>query len=216
MPLPMVHLRIAFQLATQLDRFPSSAFLLGSIAPDAIHMRVGADGLTKRIVHLNEPTDTIEHDAIRELLHQYSQMKAPLLHFAAGYAAHLLADRLWNRMIIQPMQARCVTSIDAPTLRALYYEETDQLDFNLYHRMPWRSQAWDLLDQAIAPDFPPLLTAQEVNLWRQQTLQWFDKLKQEPKIVPQYITDNDVASYTREAVAAIGQQFSNWNLYDYL
>jgi len=212
----MVHLGIAFQLATQLDRLPSSAFLLGSIAPDAIHMRVGADGAAKRIVHLNEPPDTMEHDAIRELLHRYSQMKALLLHFAAGYAAHLLADRLWNRTIIEPMQTRCAASMDAPTVRTLYYEETDQLDFNLYHRAAWRSQAWDLLDRAVAPDFPPLLTAQEVNLWRQKTLQWFDKLKQEPKIVPQYITDDDVASYMREAVTTIEQKFSTWNLYDYL
>jgi hypothetical protein len=216
MPLPMVHLGIAFQLAIPLDRFPSPAFLLGSIAPDAIHTRAGADGVAKRIVHLNEPHDTTEHDAIRKLLHQYSQMKTSLLHFAAGYAAHLLADRLWNRTIIQPIQARCAASMDAPALRALYYLETDQLDFNLYHQITWRSQAWDLLERAVAPDFPPLLTAQEVDLWRQQTLQWFDKLKQEPKIVPRHITDNDVASYTCEAVAAIGQQFSTWSLYDYL
>ena len=216
MPLPMVHLRIAFQLAIPFNRFPSPAFLLGSLAPDAIHMRAGADGVAKRIVHLNEPPDTSEHDAIRELLHPYSQMQVPLSHFAAGYAAHLLADRLWNKTIIQPMQTRCASSIDAPALRELYYLETDQLDFNLYHQMPWRSQAWDLLQQAVAPDFPPLLTAQEVDLWRQQILHWFDKLKQEPKIVPQQITDNDIASYTREAVDAIRQQFSTWNLYNYL
>jgi len=212
----MVHLGIAFQLATQLDRFPSSAFLLGSIAPDAIHMRAGADGVAKSIVHLNEPPDTIDHDAIRELLHQYNPMKPPLPQFAAGYAAHLLADRLWNITIIQPLQVRCAASMDASTLRTLYYEETDQIDFNLYHQMAWRSQAWELLDRAVAPDFLPLLTAQEVDLWRQKTLQWFDKLKPEPKIVPQYITDHDVAAYTREAVAVIGQQFTTWNLYDYL
>jgi hypothetical protein len=216
MPLPMVHLGIAFQLAIQFDRFPSAAFLLGNIAPDAIHMRAGADSAAKGIVHLNEPPDTIEHDAIRNLLDQYSQMKAPLLQFAAGYAAHLLADRLWNKTIIQPFQASYSALMDASTLRTLYYQETDQIDFNLYHRMTWRTQVWELLDRTAAPDFPPLLTAQEVDLWRQRTLQWFDKLKQEPKIVPQHITDNDVASFTREAVAAIEQQFKTWNLYDYL
>ena len=216
MPLPMVHLGIAFQLAIEFDRFPSAAFLLGNIAPDAIHMRAGADSVAKRIVHLNEPPDTIEHDAIRNLLNQYNRMDAPLLQFAAGYAAHLLADRLWNKMIIQPLQASCSASMDASTLRTLYYEETDQIDFNLYHRMTWRSKAWNLLDRVAAPDFLPLLTAQEVDLWRQRTLQWFDKLKQEPKIAPQNITDDDTASFMREAVAAIGQQFETWELYDYL
>jgi hypothetical protein len=211
----MVHLGIAFRLAIPLDRFPSSAFLLGSIAPDAIHMRVGADSAAKQIVHLNEPPDTTENDAIRELLHQHSQMETPLLHFAAGYAAHLLADRLWSRTIVQPMQARCATLMDAPALRELYYLETDQLDFNLYHQMSWRPQAWDLLKRAVAPDFPPMLIAQEIDLWRQKTLRWFNELKQEPKIVPQYITDSDVASYTHEAVEAIGQQFSTWSLYNY-
>ena len=39
MPLPMVHCAIAMGLAAREQRLPSGAFLLGSIAPDAIHTR---------------------------------------------------------------------------------------------------------------------------------------------------------------------------------
>ena len=39
MPLPMVHLSVAVSLCEKDGRFPSPDFLLGSIAPDAIHMR---------------------------------------------------------------------------------------------------------------------------------------------------------------------------------
>ena len=52
MPLPMIHLAVAVGVHTLAGREPSAAFLLGSIAPDAIHMRDGADRSDKERTHL--------------------------------------------------------------------------------------------------------------------------------------------------------------------
>ena len=52
MPLPMVHLSVAVALSEKEGRFPSADFLLGSIAPDAIHMRPNSSRLDKEHVHL--------------------------------------------------------------------------------------------------------------------------------------------------------------------
>jgi hypothetical protein len=57
MPLPMVHLAVAVRVHEVESRVPSSAFLLGSIAPDAIHMRPGTGRDDKRRVHLVDPHD---------------------------------------------------------------------------------------------------------------------------------------------------------------
>ncbi|MBC8170774.1 MAG: zinc dependent phospholipase C family protein [Anaerolineae bacterium] len=135
MPLPMVHLAVAVQLAAQRQQLPSPAFLLGSIAPDAIHMRLDADYEDKQRSHLNQ-LDDLEHRQLQALLAQYGDRAAPLPAFAAGYAAHLLTDRLWLLEVSPVFQAQ-VGAIDPVERRKIYYEDTDQVDFNLYHQAAW-------------------------------------------------------------------------------
>lgn len=52
MPLPMVHLAIAVQAHKLISSEPTPAFLLGSIAPDAIHMRPNTTRNDKQKTHL--------------------------------------------------------------------------------------------------------------------------------------------------------------------
>lgn len=56
MPWPMVHFSIAEQLWNQN---PSPEFLLGSIAPDAIHMREGSTRQDKGRTHLCDDDGTM-------------------------------------------------------------------------------------------------------------------------------------------------------------
>jgi hypothetical protein len=65
MPLPMVHLWVAVQMGEARGIWPSPEFLLGSIAPDAVHMRPGYERVHKRRSHLQDPRDTEEHDRVR-------------------------------------------------------------------------------------------------------------------------------------------------------
>ncbi len=72
MPLPMVHLAVAVQLAARHDQFPSPAFLLGSLSPDAIHMRPDSVGDDKEKTHLTNPPDTADHAAVHRLVNNPS------------------------------------------------------------------------------------------------------------------------------------------------
>ncbi|MCP1135166.1 hypothetical protein NKT34_17850 [Paenibacillus polysaccharolyticus] len=52
MPLPMVHLSVAHQLANTLpEPLDLGAFYLGNIAPDAIHIREGTTREDKQYTH---------------------------------------------------------------------------------------------------------------------------------------------------------------------
>ncbi len=64
MPLPMVHLAVAIQMHRLEQRIPSPDFLLGSIAPDAIHMRPDTGREDKQRVHLAEIPDP-DHERVR-------------------------------------------------------------------------------------------------------------------------------------------------------
>lgn len=212
MPLPMVHLAAAIELGKRAKQFPSPAFLLGSIAPDSIHMRSGANGDSKVITHLNSPEDTADHDRVREMLIQQTALPG----FAAGYAAHVLTDRLWEDSVVIRFRDAVGSDLDDAARRSLYYRETDQVDCNLYHQMPWRPEVWKCLEQTAAPDFPPLLSSLEITQWRDRTLHWFEDPQHEPHIVPRTIRDELVQNFVEDAVQKIEICFNMWQIVDFL
>jgi hypothetical protein len=214
MPLPMVHCAIAVQLGERLDRPPSAAFLLGSIAPDAIHMRPNAQQDDKRRTHMDDPADTPDHTRLQELLSQHAG--GPSASFTAGYVAHILADRLWRRTVLTAFRAQLPPDTASSTERSLYYQDTDQVDFNLYRRSAWRPMVWELLGTATAPEYHPLLSADEIGRWRQRTLDWFDTLKQEPGVTPQYVTDSMVANFIVQAADEVAERFTKWRATPYI
>ncbi len=204
MPLPMVHLAVAVGLGG--DQSP--AFLLGSIAPDAIHMRPQTDRESKAVTHLMSPADSADHVRLRQMLSEHSALPA----FAAGYAAHLLTDRLWEETMVIQFRDAVPPELNEADRRTLYYHETDQVDFNLYHHMAWRPEVWERLKRSTAPDFPPLLSADEIAAWRDRTLSWFEDPHHEPHSLPYYISDEMVQQFITETIRQISQYFHDWSI----
>lgn len=169
MPLPMVHLSVAMEIHNILEMDPDCVFLLGSIAPDAIHMRPGASPTDKQRVHLFDGGDP-ENERVRALLFEYGAKAG--LKFAAGYAAHLLTDRLWEQALGLPFRDSFPAEFDPKVRRTIYYQETDQIDFDLYHQAPWRGEVWAKLKSCEPRDFAGLLSAQEITAWRERNLNW--------------------------------------------
>jgi hypothetical protein len=121
-----------------------------------------------------------------------------------------LTDYLWVETVIDSFRKSIPPGLSDQEERALYYLETDQIDFDLYRRMPWRPGVWSKLAAAQPRDFGPLLTAEEIRQWRDRTLVWFGELKQEPMIEPVTITYRDVEAFidqtaheTRRAFAVL-------------
>lgn len=213
MPLPMIHLAIAVQLGAQHAPCLSPGFLLGSIAPDAIHMRPNTNRDDKRVTHLIDELGGFPIDAdIRALIQEHLTAQSPLPLFALGYAAHILTDSLWRRTLLETFQSRIPADLDQATYRTLYYQETDQIDFNLYHQAGWRAEVWEKLAAAAAVDFPPLLTGDEIDGWRVRTVRWFTEIKSEPGITPQYITDAMAHTFIDSAADHVAEQLGSWGL----
>lgn len=207
MPLPMVHLSVAVLLGERRSTFPSSDFLLGSIAPDAIHMRPNTTRDDKNATHLLTTPDTPEHDAVRNLLDQPNPST-----FTRAYAAHLLTDRLWLSEVFYKFRDSAPTEPNSAEERTLYYTETDQVDINLYHRTPWRPEVWRCLEVAQAPNFPPLLTAEEIYGWADRTLRWYEDPAKNPGVTPQYLTDSLVADFIIQSADDIQHWFDAWGV----
>jgi hypothetical protein len=211
----MVHLAVAHCIIHDHDYTASPAFYLGSIAPDAIHMRPGTDAKDKHAVHL-VGRDGPNLDRLRALLAQGETARQG--QFAAGYAAHILTDVAWRTDVILPFRRPRVEQMPYAELRALYYNECDKLDLDLYDEQPWRPAVWEMLRAAKAREIglagePPLLTADEVDAWRIRTMGWFDayrgaSFRGEAAYQPQVITREQVWAFIPRTAAQIAAQLA--------
>ena len=209
----MVHLAIAVQMHKLGGRTLCPDFLLGSIAPDAIHMRPNTGHSDKLRVHLSEKNDH-RYDEARKLLTQYSSNDVLTMGFTEGYVAHLLTDRLWRESAIECFYKRIPQNLSPEEMQALYYKETDQIDFNLYYQMPWRKDVWSLLAVTQPKDFGSLLTSEEIKGWRDRVLKWFDEFKQEPLIEPIHITYEETLDFVNQSAEEITKIFKSWKSHD--
>jgi hypothetical protein len=210
MPLPMVHLAIAVRTHELIGSEPISAFLLGSIAPDAIHMRPNTTRSDKQRTHLLSDASDPEDRCIGQLLDRYRAKGPEALDFVEGYVVHILTDRVWTETVPELLRRQLPAAMPHAERRSLYYQETDQVDFDLYHQMPWRPTVWALLAQARPIDFEPFLTADEIARWRDRTLDWFGALKREPMIEPAYVTAALVQAFILETAGTLAPYLHEW------
>lgn len=207
MALPMVHLAVAHELVL-LGHQPLPNFYLGSIAPDAIHMRPDAGKEDKRAVHLQKDSMTdLRH--VEQLLITYWQGSKDAA-FAEGYCVHLLTDYYWFGEFIEHWRAKLDSKIPQHERRTLYYDECDRIDLDLYDQLPWRQDVWDCLLSAQATDFEGLLSRQEIELWRDRVVHWYNENRHKQTYQPHYLTPKMTLSFISDTSAAICEQMGQW------
>jgi hypothetical protein len=210
MPLPMVHLAISRQVRTISGGALTSSYLLGSISPDAIHMRPDNNPEDKRRTHLLDMAGSGSLRRIHRLLKGYRSTSPESRDFAEGYATHLLADRLWLKEEVKPFREKASKGLSEEDKRLLYYREVDWIDLYMFQQAPWREEVWQLLASAQPMDFPPLLTAHEIGRWRDRTLAWYEAHRLKALSRPVFISTQDVETFIGQAAGAIAAQFSSW------
>ena len=208
MALPMVHLSVAHDLVCTWGYRPAPAFYLGSIAPDAIHMRPGTGGEDKRAVHLSQ-NGTIDLSRVQQLITECGPSSEDTA-FAEGYGVHLLTDYYWFSEFVESWRARLDGHMPRHELRILYYNECDKIDLELYDRQPWRDDVWALLRSAETSDFKGLLARKEIEMWRERVLSWFDQNRHKKEYRPRYISQQMVLDFVSDASIWIHKQMALW------
>lgn len=221
MPLPMVHLHVAVLFAdASPKRVERGSFFLGNIAPDSIHMREGTTREDKEYTHFNPKGDENYVARLQELYSVYIQQRSDegWKWFIRGYFMHVMTDYYWFRSLYPEFVER-VTSTDETNdvkrtkdeLGRLYYQETDQIDFNLYHYASWSRDAWHMLKNTLSYDVEGRLTAEEILRWRDRTVSFFNEQANEPGIVSTYLTDDLVQAFVTDSVQRLILLFQSWD-----
>ena len=198
MPLPMVHLSTAVKINT-LQGLKSPEFYLGSISPDAVHMRSGFVREDKVRSHCNARVLTAI-DELDSLCVMIEKSVGKEREFLLGYLVHILTDLFWEDTILKTHRERYEAD-PAPIQdkRMAYYNDTDQLDFAFYKKENWRTEIWEML--ASAKDFAveDAVNTNEVSAWKHRTLNWYNSGKSQHTNHIKYITYEDLDNFTSYA-----------------
>ncbi|MDQ0721824.1 hypothetical protein QF049_003085 [Paenibacillus sp. W4I10] len=219
MPLPMVHLNIANRIADSLQmQADRGSFYLGNIAPDSIHMREGTTRDDKEYTHFNPKDEGDYTGRLKELYSSYIKQRTDegWKWFVRGYFMHVLTDYYWFRSV-HPEFVERVNKVDQHTGRSrskdelarLYYQETDQIDFNLYQGSSWSEEVWQVLNSSPGYDMTDRLTADEIVRWRDRTFSFLNG--EEPRITPEFITGERVQVFVEETVERLIAMLSSWD-----
>jgi len=205
MPLPMVHLSVAKKIAEAgFEIKDLSLFYLGSISPDAIHMRENADRYAKKLTHLGNPS-SVNMNFTDESEDEYVNLKLDFvkinknkvnIDFLWGYVIHILTDMYWFKMVYNKFfDDYKKDTAPIQDERWAYYNDTDRLDQILFNECEWKDDVWQSLKDVEYFDFLDLLSAQEIKAWNKRTLHWFDSGESQHKNPIKYITKSNIEKF---------------------
>lgn len=209
MPLPMVHIAVAREVALHLNWTASGAYCLGSISPDAVHMRTPYERQFKADSHLcEEKSGSFSKDVwCANALSAYK--KCGTDDFGRGYIVHVLTDIFWNVTLEKQIRDRW-TADPAPVQERgpAYYNDTDILDIMLYQNQPWRPDVFAYMAAAEAKPFFALVSDAETDAWRVRTLNWYDAHKIEDYLPLRYASYEEVEQFICDAARWVAERLA--------
>ena len=216
MPLPMVHLNIAKNIHDSGFKLNElSQFYLGIISPDAIHMRKESDRKTKNDTHLvpeGKKWIEIDESDYFTLMIKYinSNLNKANKDFLWGYGINILTDMLWTKQIYSEFLKKYKEDkLPIQEERMAYYNDTDRLDQELFNESSWRKDVWLDLQKATCESFLDLLLENEIYLWKERTLHWFDSGESRHKNPIKYITKTEINNYISDCTESIMKKINS-------
>jgi len=203
----MVHLYIAKKLADMgLPMKHSAQFYLGSISPDAIHMRPNSDRPMKNNTHLipeGQKFGTVDEKEFTDHITGFINANKNSVNndFLLGYGTHTLTDMYWSKLVYNPFKEKYrMDKSPVQEERPAYYNDTDVIDLMLFDECSWKDEVWQLLQNAACSDFLDILSAAEIKSWNERTLSWYGINKDKQHYPVKYITKPEADNFIRDFI----------------
>lgn len=181
MPWPMVHLAISNILYAGN---PTPSLLIGSISPDAIHMRGQVTKMEKGQTHLVQNGKLPSKALIMEALNKYltQSLESEWKDFIIGYFTHIYTDMRWSDTIYTEFEQ----NYEGDNIRGIYNQEMSQVEFELKRSIKNATELIRLLKLAEGHAIHPFVTKSEVSGYRDIKVEWIENTQNEPRIKPVY------------------------------
>ncbi len=181
MAFQMIHMEIAYGLLQHLPQIENKAeFLLGSVAPDSVHMNPNYDVSSKVLSHMFEGcgmwSDTQDYERwmsnIQEVFVKLTAQEddSKYRDFVIGLCVHCMTD-YWNDLRIwRRLQKQNMPPMTLEEFKEAYYPEAKGIDLWLYQNSANTKVIRELLREADSFDVEGLVKKAEVEKQRQHLL----------------------------------------------
>ncbi|MEC0310640.1 hypothetical protein P4H67_28150 [Paenibacillus lautus] len=204
MPWPMVHFGVAQKLG---GPEPSSHLLIGSIAPDAIHVRGKITREQKGITHLVRDGGLPDANLIKENYLHYLNLEPEKAwkEYIYGYFAHIYTDLRWIQTLYAAFKKENID--DKEHIGYTYNQEVSQLEFELKRLQPWTDSILNKLKDSEGHAIPLFVEKSEVEQYRTIKLEWLWDERNEPKIELIYFTLDKVEMFIQDIAGELNTLF---------
>lgn len=208
MPWPMVHFAVANEM---YEGQVSPAFLLGSIAPDAIHAREGATRKEKILSHFVKDDRLADSALLTSKYLEYIGLseEPEWTEYAAGYFIHIYTDERWTTTLYADFEQK--VQKDPEEIRRIYNEEVSQLEYKLLRSSPWMNGIITQLQAATGFDMDSFVSAEEVEKYREIKLDWLSDQTNEPGIELIYFTEDRVHDFIKKTANEAKELLKEWD-----
>ena len=190
---PMMHLLIADKIYTKKSSSIHSYddFLLGSIAPDAVHVKENYTREIKDISHYR--FDSKSHISYFDtFINEYQTFGNR--DFVVGYLVHLLSDMIWYHSIRAPFKEEF---LKAPSqnmsMNEAYYADCEQIEQLMFFEEN-APRIIEAINRGKAYSLEGLIDAEDVKAWKEKLIFDYNNKKNAlPHI--QYVSEQHIRDY---------------------
>ena len=190
---PMMHLLIADKIYTEKSSSIHSYgdFLLGSIAPDAVHVKENYTREIKDISHYK--FDSKSHISYFDTFfdeYYTSENK----DFVVGYLVHLLSDMIWYHSVRVPFKEEFQKApLQNMSMNEAYYADCEQIEQLMFFEKN-ASRIIETINRGQAYSLEGLIDAEDVKAWKEKLILDYNN-KRNISIHTKYISEQHIRDY---------------------
>jgi hypothetical protein len=217
MPFQMTHLHIAKNIH---QLFPEtikdlSQFYLGTIAPDAVHNRIGYISDYKKASHLCVGDEcwgmlTNNDEWIESVLEfLYKNKNSANYNFILGYSCHVLSDIYNNIAVWTPFRLEYPDEL-TKGYGGLYHQESEKVEIELALREENKDNFWVHLEKAKSISLNNIIYAEEIEKHKENILyNWYKNKEHQDISSNKLVTIESTMNFVEDATNFIVSKIIN-------
>lgn len=224
MAFQMIHMEIAYRLSERIPQIVNTAeFILGSVAPDSVHMNPDYNINMKIRSHMFEGcgpwSDTQDYPLWEKNICCFCESIAgqehPYRDYGIGICVHCLTD-YWNDIKIwRRLQSKYIPPMNVDEFRKVYYPEARGIDLWLYQNSEHTQTIRKLLSEALAMDVDGttnglLINKEDVERQRNHLLNTQYNVDMVDISKYHYLSANDLNTFIEFTVNSIAETIFQW------
>ncbi|WP_440117789.1 hypothetical protein [Paenibacillus sp. QZ-Y1] len=204
MPWPMVH----FAIASVLLSHPTPEFILGSLAPDSIHVRTN-DRTEKAETHLMPVAGRFATDEELKIFFDSHKQRAhsdpKFMQYLSGYIAHIYTDRVWTFDIYPAYEVQ-------PNGRSIYTQDVMKLEFMILRDWSSAHEWINKLEKGEAFELGGLLE-QEVYTYRAKKMDFLNNHGHDSLSDLSILSMDTIETFIHTTASKLKQLFTAWQAF---